>query len=305
MIWPRLPAAGLDRRALAERLAWIILTMVFEHGFFHADPHPGNFFVEEGGRIGLIDFGMVGTVDQPMRERLVDLLLAIMARDTDSIVDGFLDLGAVRGWVDRPRLRDDLDVMLSRYYDRSLGELEIGSVIANAQAIIRRHHLRLPTDLALFLKTIVMSEGLGQQLDPSFRLTAVLGPFAQRMMLTVYSPTWMVRRFATAGLDAARLGADLPKHVRRVLGDLEQGRLTMAVQPAGLEPLLDRLERMVNRMVLSVVAAAFVLGLSLLMSVFTPLRAEYWYGTFFAIGFVAATTLSVALAWGILRSGKR
>jgi hypothetical protein len=114
----------------------------------------------------------------------------------------------------------------------------------------------------------------------------------------------MARQLAAAGLEAARLGADLPKHVRRILGDLEQGRLTVSVQPAGMEPLLDRIERMVNRLVLSVGAAAFVLGLSLLMSVFKPLREEYWYGTFFGVGFLAATILSVALAWGILRSGK-
>jgi ubiquinone biosynthesis protein len=150
-----------------------------------------------------------------------------------------------------------------------------------------------------------MSEGLGQRLDPSFRLMDALAPFAERMMLQVYSPVRMARKLAAAGLDAARLGADLPKQLRRILNDLEQGRLSMTVQPAGMEPLLGRLERLVNRVVLGVVAAAFVVGLATLMSVFSPLDDDRWLGGFFSIGFLAAVALGVYLAWSILRSSDR
>jgi ubiquinone biosynthesis protein len=285
-----LDAAGINRSDVAARVTRMILTMVFEHGFFHAE---------------LIDFGMVGSLNQQTRERLVDLLLAITAGDAESLVDAFLDLGTVQTWVNRNQLRNDLDTLLARYGDRSLGEITIGPLIVEAQAIVRRHHLHLPTDLALLLKTVVMSEGLGQRLDPSFRLMDALALFAERMMLQVYSPVRMARKLAAAGLDAARLGADLPKQLRRILNDLEQGRLSMTVQPAGMEPLLGRLERLVNRVVLGVVAAAFVVGLATLMSVFSPLDDDRWLGGFFSIGFLAAVALGVYLAWSILRSSDR
>lgn len=300
-----LDAAGIDRTQVAARVTHMILTMVFEHGFFHADLHPGNFFVETGGRIGLIDFGMVGSLTQRTRERLVDLLLAITARDADSLVDAFLDLGTVHAWVDRNRLRDDLDALLARYADRPLGEITIGPLIVEAQAIVRRHHLHLPSDLALLLKAVVMSEGMGLRLDPSFQLMDAITPFAERMMLQVYSPVRMARKLAAAGLDAARLGVDLPKQLRRILNDLEQGRLSMTIQPAGMEPLFSRLERLVNRVVLGVIAAAFVVGLATLMSAFSPLDDDRWIGGFFSVGFLAAVALGVYLAWSILRSSDR
>jgi ubiquinone biosynthesis protein len=97
--------------------------MIFEHRLFHADPHPGTFFVGPGGRIGLIDFGMVGEVDKPTQAQLVRLLLAITSQDTDRLVDAFLELGVTRRRVDRGALRQELEHLLARYYGRPLGEI--------------------------------------------------------------------------------------------------------------------------------------------------------------------------------------
>jgi hypothetical protein len=210
-----LDAAGIDREALAERATRVILTMVFEHGFFHADPHPGNFFIEPGGRIGLIDFGMAGTLNESLREQLVMLLFAITSRDT------------------------------------------------------------------------------------------VLVPFTRRLTRELYSPARLARRLAAAGIEATRLGLDLPKQVRHLLGELEQGRLTVSTHLQGIEPILDRVERLANRVVLGIIAAAFVNGLAVLMSVYDPLNGGRWLGAFFAVGFAIAAVLGAYLAWSILRPGRR
>jgi ubiquinone biosynthesis protein len=278
--------------------------MVFEDGFFHADPHPGNFFIEPGGRIGLIDFGMVGTVDEDTRGRLVQLLLAVAGRDAERMVDAFLDLGVARGRLDRHLLRHDLDRMLARYYDRPLGEIALGALLEEAFAVIRRHHLQLPANLALLMKTTVMAEGLGARLDPKFNLAAVLLPYAERLILREYSPLLWARRFGEAALDAARLGIDLPQQLRRIIGEFERGNLEVGMRPEGFEPLLRRFERLANRIVLGIIAAAFVNGLAVLVSVYHPPGWDRWAGAFVALGFFFASALGLYLAWTILRSGR-
>src|SRR5436309_11724847 len=112
-----LDAAGIDRVALAKAGARLVLKMIFEDDFFHADLHPGNFFIEQGGRIGLIDFGMVGTVDEDTRQALGVLLLGMIFQDADRVVDGVLELGIARQSIDRPALSRDVAHMLSRYAD--------------------------------------------------------------------------------------------------------------------------------------------------------------------------------------------
>lgn len=295
-------AAALDRSVLAEHAAHSILKMIFEDGFFHADPHPGNFFIEANGRIGLIDFGMVGTVDENTREALVRVLVAITSQDTERLVDAFLDLGVTQQAVDRLALRRDLDLLLSHYYGMPLGEMAIGPLLNETLSIVRRHHLQLPSNLAQLLKATIMNEGLGTQLDPSFRLTTILVPYARRLILKQYSPAFWAKQLMQTGTDAAWLGVELPQQVRRLLSELERGTLKVSVQPAGVEPTLKRFETIANRIVLGVIAAAFINGLAILMSVYHPVAWGWWIGTFFAIGFVLAAGLGVYLAWSILRS---
>ncbi len=298
-----LDAAGIDRAVVAERAARIILKMVFEDGFFHADPHPGNFFIEPGGRIGLIDFGMVGTIDERTQERLVKLLLAVTSQDADRLADAFLELGVSQQQVDRSLLGRDLEHLVSRYYGQALGAIKLGPMLEEMLTIVRHHHLRLPTNLALLIKTVAMNEGLGTQLDPEFRLTSVLVPYAQRLMLCQFSPFFWTRRLGQAGLDAAWLGIELPQQLRRVLGELERGDLDIGMRPTDVEPVMRRFERLVNRLVLAMVLAAFIIGLAMLMSSYHPSGWNQW--VFFVSGFVFAGVLGVYLAWSILRSDRQ
>jgi ubiquinone biosynthesis protein len=116
-----LDANGIDRRELAERGTRVILKMIFDDGFFHADLHPGNFFIEPEGRFGLIDFGMVGTVDEKTQEHLAGLVLALIGLDYDQMVDALLEMGVTAERIDRARLRRDLEHLIAPYYGRALG----------------------------------------------------------------------------------------------------------------------------------------------------------------------------------------
>ncbi|HWO00823.1 MAG TPA: AarF/ABC1/UbiB kinase family protein [Blastocatellia bacterium] len=295
----------VDRAALAASATGVILKMIFEDGFFHADPHPGNFFIERGGRLGLIDFGMVGYVDEATRENLSELLIAITSQDNERLVDVLLELGVARERIERSQLRQDLDHLLSRYYGRAIGEIRIGPLLTDVFAVVRKHHLHLPSNLALLLKTVVMAENSGALIDPHFHITSSIVPYAEQMMVDQYSPRLWGRKMSRAALDIARLGSDLPQHLRRLVSEIERGGLEIGMRPEGFEPVVQRLERLTNRLVIGMISAAFINGLAILVSVYRPPAWERWGWAAFAAGLGAVIALGVYLAWSILRPGRR
>lgn len=297
-----LDTQGTDRRWLANYATNVVLKMVCEDGFFHADPHPGNFFIEPSGPIGLIDFGMVGVLDERTQERLADLLIAINHQNADRLVDVLLDLGVTRKRIDRALLRRDVEHLLGTYWNLPLSELKVTALLNDVFAVMRQHHLHLPSNLALLLKTLVMIEGLGLNLDPDFHFATALEPYTERLVLREYSPLRWIRGLGRAGLDFARLGREMPQQLRRIVSAAEDGNFQIGMHPEGFDPIINRIEKISNRIVLGVIAAAFINGLAVLVSVYKPQGWERWGWIVFAFGFVCALVLGVYLALGILRS---
>ena len=296
---------GIDRPALARFATDVVMRMVCEHGFFHADPHPGNFFIEPDGTIGLIDFGMVGVLDDQTQDHLADLLIYVNQQDADRLVDALLDLGVTRKRIDRASLRRDVQHLMSTYWGLPLGELRITALLNDVSAAMRKNHLRLPANLSLLLKTVIMIEGLGVKLDPEFRLTTALESYADRLIMRKYSPIKLIRNLGQASLDLARLGTEMPQHLRRIVSATENGSLQVGMRPEGFDPIINRFERISNRIVLGVIAAAFINGLAVLASVYRPPLWESWAWVVFAFGFLCALTLGVYLAVIILRPRRR
>jgi ubiquinone biosynthesis protein len=259
---PALDAAGLDRHALAERSAGITAKMVFKDGFFHADPQPGNFFVQSTGRIGIVDFGLVGVLDDRLRDRLGKLLAAFVRQRPEQLADALLALGTSAGPVDRARLSRDLDYLMRRYVGRGLGEIALSQVLGDMFAIVRRHRLRVPPDLALLVGTLAVSEGVMAQVDPEFQYSDALAPYARRQLLAQLSPAAVGRRVEQIALDFEELAVDFPGQLHRVLDVLGSGGLEVHVRAAELEPLLARAERLGNRIARSVLLAAVIDGLA-------------------------------------------
>ena len=179
-----LDAAGIDRRRTAQRFANAYLSMVFVHRFFHADPHPGNVFVERDGRIGFVDFGMVGSIDDRTGRELATILLALASTDAGRMADGLLGLGVAGVDVDRVAFEQDLEQLLERYARVPLEQLHLQVLLVDLMTVVRAHRLRLPSDIALLLKTVMMCEGVAAQLDPKFELIPMLVPYATTLIST-------------------------------------------------------------------------------------------------------------------------
>jgi len=170
---------GVDRRAIARDVAYAYLAMIFANGFFHADPHPGNLFVEADGRLAMVDFGMMGTVTAPVRAALVEILLALATKDSMRSAAALRVLGIVPNDVDEVRFAAELERLTSASFELPVGEMRLAPLLADFMAVSRRHHLRFPRELGLLVKTVVMCEALAARLDPTFALPSLLATFVQ------------------------------------------------------------------------------------------------------------------------------
>ena len=162
------------------------LTMVFVDGFLHADPHPGNFFVEDDGRLAMVDFGMMGTVSASVRTALMEILFSLAAKDMMRSAAALKSLGIVPGDIDEAGLAAELEPLAAASFDLPIGEMRIAPLLGDLMAVSRRHRLRFPHELGLLVKTIVMCEGLAVRLDPTFSLPPLLAQFIQSSFPSVF-----------------------------------------------------------------------------------------------------------------------
>ncbi len=262
---------GLDRSVIAHRAARILLTMIVRDGFFHADPHAGNVFVEADGTIGLIDFGMVGEVDSASQQQIMQLMLGIIQQDAGRLADTLLDLSVGRDHVDRNALRRDLQRLMSRYWNRSIGDIHFGAFISEMVEILRTRHLRLAPNLALLLKTLGMGEGLAEEVDPGFNLMEVYIPLTEEVVRHRFNASVWARQFLLSGIDALESGMEIPKRLRHILADIERGGFEINIQPSSFDPYFLRLERLVNHILIALLAVSTTISTAFIVAAYHPI----------------------------------
>jgi ubiquinone biosynthesis protein len=241
-------------------------------------------------------------VEGAARDLLVQLLIAMSQKDASKLADVLLELGLARARVDRNALRRDLQRLLARYWGRALVDAKFGTMLAELLDIIRWHHLRLPPDMALLVKTLGMGEGLGVVLDPTFNLMDVYVPLAEDLARRQFIPKQWVRQLLLSGVDALQMGMELPQQLRRILGDIERGGFEITVQPASFDPYLDRLEQLVNRMIVALLAAAFTVAAALLVAALHPVGLVRIVEFFFFFVLVLSGAFGTYVVALILRS---
>jgi ubiquinone biosynthesis protein len=298
-----LEAAGYDRHRIATTAAQFIIKQVLEDGFFHADPHPGNLVIMPGEVIGLMDFGTAGYLTAEDRATLVPLYAAIIQIDAVRVVDQLERMGiADPRRADRAGLQRDLRRLLQKYQGVPLKEVSVGEVLGEIEPIIYEHHLRVPGDYWLLIKTLVIMEGVGKGLDPDFDVYEFSGPPVRRFLLRQFLPSaWAptVLRSATAWSD---LLSGFPRQTSRVLSQVEQGELRFQVHAPMTKRTARHWNQIANRVILGVVLAALIIALALLVPTLDltwPWGIQTW--TIF-IGFVAMCVVGVWLGLWILRS---
>jgi ubiquinone biosynthesis protein len=301
-----LDAAGLDRKQIARRNIAILLQAVLHEGFFHADPHAGNFMVLPNETIVMVDFGIMGHLDQLQRLGLVNLFVGMFRQDIDRVVEALSDLGIATKAADRRNLARDLDRLRLRYYGLDLVKIRARSFFEDLMGLIFANRLKMPSDLVLVFKAIAMLEGISLQLDPDLNVFTEVEPYVRDVLLELQSPTTWFKMVAEQMRDSAEAMMLLPKQLQRMLEQIEAGEGNLSMTMKGLDEPTRRVSGAANRMALAVLAAAFVIGPAMLIRALNEISVEWRAGATFLIfaGFGMSMFLTLILVFSIWRSGR-
>jgi ubiquinone biosynthesis protein len=300
---PQVREHGIDPKVVASRGLDLILKQIFEHGFFHADPHPGNIRVLDGNVICFLDYGMMGRLSARHREDLADIFIGIISRDEHKITKTILKLTGRSHVRDVEELESDIAELIEVYAYGSLKELEIGSVITHMGDVIIEHHLEGPRDFYLLAKALVTIEGVGKELDPEFNAVKHAEPFAKKLIMERMSPRKLIEDFYLSALETRLLLRDLPSEARDLLARVRQGEIKIKFEHKGLDPMLKTLDQTNNRMVFAIVLASLVIGSALIVLSGVPPK---WHEipVIGIIGFLGAGMMAFWLLFSILRHGR-
>jgi ubiquinone biosynthesis protein len=243
------------RRALA-----VVAKMIFEDGFFHADPHPGNIIMLGTAAepvLGLIDLGLVGRLTEETRAKAIELMLAAVTADASGLADALLAMGRPRGRVDLPAFRAEVTVLSEKYLGRPLAEVELSALIRDLVQGAVKYDIEMPAEMMMVGKALMTVEGIGKQLDPELDVWTELRPYFTRLLMNRYSPQRIGRDLLRGIRQLGSSASSLPGQVHDILEDLRAGRLSMATRDEEQARATDRLGR---RLFVAILAAALLGG---------------------------------------------
>jgi ubiquinone biosynthesis protein len=243
----------------ARRGAEMYLKMIFEYGFYHADPHPGNLVLMSDGAIGLLDFGMVARLSDPLREQVEDLLVAIACHDSSRLTNVVMRVGSTPPGLDDVALATDLTAFVDQYAYQSLDQFDLSGAFTEFIEIVRRYEIVLPSAVAMLIKTLLMLEGMARMMQPSFSLMEVIEPYRGQIFRRRMSPKRHARKIRNMLAELEQLAEVAPRRVREILEQVQRGSFDVHLDHRGLEPS-------VNRLVLGMLTSALFLGSSVLLS---------------------------------------
>jgi ubiquinone biosynthesis protein len=276
----RLAEWQIGGETIAKLGTEIVIQSIFEHGFFHADPHPGNFFILRDGRIALIDFGMMGAVDRDTVDDLLAFLVALLLNDPEILVTQFIDLGLVEDTVDVRAMQGEIAEIMARYNCRTLAQIDIATFIGEVFEAVVRYHVRLPVELILIGKSISTMEGIAKEIHPEFNPIEALRPYLVELYVKrMLDPKVYSRRIYRVLHDWWGLLRVTPGELRGVLRRVKRGELQLQINDAGADARARRHERSVNRVLLSTytVVAWILFTIVLLSALGGPKWGPLWW----------------------------
>lgn len=285
----KLDKLEIDRQELAGRGATAFIKMIFRDGFYHSDPHPGNFIVLKDGKIGLIDVGMVGHIDEMFRTQIEDILMSAGDRDAEHLTDNVLRLTGTPHHFDRRALSAELSELFEEYGTQSVGEFDIGGMLNRVTDILHEHKLILPGRMSMLIKCLVLLEGTGRLLSPTFSLASLLAPWRSEFVNRRYSIRARFKRLSRMYADWERLAQSIPRVVFDAMDKLERGQFAIRLEHRNLKSAVDRL-------VGGFFVSALLLASALLISRNVPPTA---WGVSIpgAVGYLVALFFGIHLLW--------
>jgi len=289
-----LQQSGLNLKKVAANIVEALFSQYYDHGFFHADPHPGNLAVAPGEKIIFYDFGQVGVIDQYIKELTVDLVLSMTRYDTAGVMRALINLGSSGQPINREELRRDVSRLQKKYYGVPMARINLGEAISELIEVSMKHQIRVPAELSLVAKMSMTVEGLVTHLDPNLSIVEIAEPLARRVVAGRLKPSRIKDDLRDLVLDTANLARAFPRQAHSLLTQLEEGDLKIRLEHGNLRRVINTMDIIANRISLAIITGCIIMGTSLLVR---QGYNERWQGISpVMVGFSAAGVLGMLLS---------
>jgi len=298
-------ALGLDRKKLALIGVNAYFKMILEDGFFHADPHPGNIFAMPTGQIGFVDFGIVGRVSDEMKETMANTFLALLSKDYDRLIEQYIDLGLVPEETDlyafRRDFKADLIDLLEPLYGTSIGEINFGQYLDTIVHLAMRYNMKIPSDLLLINKAMLILENIGVELDPTFDFISAAKPYASKLARRRISKIYSTTKETV--FEAGDFITLFPKQMKKIIRKVIQDDIHMKLTHQGLDHFIRDMDRSSNRISFAMIISAMIVSSAIMHATGVP-------PTIFGLSVLGFTAFGIAFFLGIwllisiIRSGR-
>ncbi len=297
-----LSQARYDRKHIARQGLQTVVQQILEDGFFHADPHPGNLLVGNDMRLCIIDWGMIGRLTERDRFMLIEMLTAIVDKNSEGLAKIFLQLCKSCGKApDQNSLERDLLTLLDSYYALPIKDVDVGRLLRSLLALLRDHNLRLPTDMVIMIKALVTAEGTARLVFPELNVVEELKGSVNRLTLERYKPGVIWRNLRNSFSNFLSMQRELPRQLLQIIEKIDGGHLSFIFHLEKLEQLINALENASNRLTTGIITAAIIMGSSMII---TTGVGPFLFGlpALGVIGYLLSVVLGLWLVITILRT---
>ena len=281
-----------------------IMTQVFVHGIFHADPHPGNLIIRKNNSIAFVDFGIVGYFDERLKNKSIDLLYGIVSQDEELVMDTLVSMGLESDSIDYEELKADIGFIIQPLQHSSIKDIKISRVLEDVLDIALKHKLKVPASFVLFGKTIITLEGLALEYDPNFKLVETANPFVERLVQRRKNPIYAWKTLVHNMDRYKKFFEDFPEKTERALDKIQKGTIKVDIEDTDIKKLSLEIDRSSNRVAYGLLIAALLITSAILIQVEKgPLILGIPFLSFFSFFF--ASMLLFVLFVSILREKMR
>jgi ubiquinone biosynthesis protein len=289
-----------DPELLARQGLVAAIDQILKHGFFHADPHPGNILIMPEGRMCLIDWGMTGRLSERDRHQLIGLLQAVLEKDGEAIVHALLRIGHAEAVIDQRALERDLLDILDLHYAVPIQDMNIGQLLMAITDLLRTYRLRLPPDLVIMIKALVAAEGTARRIYPELDVVSEAKAHISKLAAQRYTPESVLRRLRFTFTQLFSLQKEIPSRLESLLGKADRNELTLGFRHENLTGLIHTLENVASRVTFGIITAAMIVGSSMIITTgVKPLL--FGFPALGVIGYLFSGVLGMWLLINIIR----
>ena len=293
---------GIDPKIVASRSLDLVLEQIFTHGYFHADPHPGNIRVLKDNVICFLDFGMMGTLSARLREQLADILISVVTKNERKLTRAIISLGGGGHAINEEELESDITELIRLYAFGSLDNFDLGAFLGEISDLLTAYDLKGPRDLYLLAKAMSSIQGVCAEVDPDLNVMAKVTPYAEQLARERMDPKRAIKEISGSAIETTKLMLDLPYVLNDLLTQVKRGEGKVKFEISGLEPLVDTFERITDRISFALIMAAFLVASALIS--LSDIPYAVWGIEVDVIFFFIAMAIGIWLLISIARRGK-